>query len=135
MSPTKSTAKLSVEDGETKKNNNKSPRSRHLWKKFGITLEQYEDLYRQQLGCCAVCKQHSSAFKYKLAVDHDHITGEIRGLLCYRCNKFQVGRHRKQSSLKLIQATLQYLDRDYTGWVVPPKIKKRRKKHARRKRI
>ena len=57
------------------------------WKnRYGITPEQYLDLFNRQKGTCAICGK--SAFNNKLlAVDHDHSTGVIRGLLCDNCNK------------------------------------------------
>src|SRR6266404_1578474 len=53
-------------------------------KRFGITLEEYDRLFELQLGGCAICKQISGG--KRLAIDHDHDTGEIRGLLCVSCN-------------------------------------------------
>lgn len=47
-----------------------------------LTLEQYDALLKAQDGKCAVCHQPGT----NLAVDHDHATGEIRGLLCRGCN-------------------------------------------------
>jgi hypothetical protein len=58
-------------------------RRRHLRKQFGISLEDYNELLQLQAGCCAICKEPA---KQTLAVDHNHETGKIRGLLCYRCN-------------------------------------------------
>jgi len=56
-------------------------------KKFGITPIQYEELLRAQNGVCAICKTvKQSTIKTKLHVDHDHLSGEIRGLLCHNCN-------------------------------------------------
>lgn len=50
--------------------------------RYGHTTEYIDNLYKKQKGCCACCGE-----KYdKLAIDHDHITDEIRGLLCYKCN-------------------------------------------------
>lgn len=110
-----------------------TPRNRYLLKRFGITEDQYNDLYREQDGCCAVCKRSSITFKTKLAVDHDHNSGHIRGLLCNYCNRRIVGRHRKESGANLLLAAYEYLVKEYREWLVPPKIKK--KKRVRRKRI
>lgn len=56
-----------------------------LKKKYGITLEEYNDLLRQQNNLCAICSRKCSTGN-KLAVDHCHNTGKIRGLLCQGCN-------------------------------------------------
>lgn len=53
---------------------------------YGIDLEFYNKLFAEQNGCCAICKRHQSEFKMRLCVDHNHKTGEIRGLLCHPCN-------------------------------------------------
>ena len=58
----------------------------YLEKKYDITLEQYNELLIKQDFCCAICGKHVSKCKKRLAVDHDHITGEVRGLLCMQCN-------------------------------------------------
>jgi len=79
-------------------------RNRYLLKRFGITDEQYFDLLRAQEGRCAVCKRTASSFKRQLAVDHDHSTGEIRGLLCLYCNRWIVGRHRRENGAELLKA-------------------------------
>lgn len=52
---------------------------------YGINEELYEKLYEYQEGHCALC--HHTGKSKRLAVDHDHDTGEIRGLLCGPCNK------------------------------------------------
>lgn len=52
---------------------------------YGITPDQYEEVVRRQLGCCAICGAENSG-KRRLHVDHDHKTGKFRGLLCSRCN-------------------------------------------------
>lgn len=59
---------------------------RWILKTYGITSEQYEALYEAQGGCCFICKRARGISK-KLAVDHDHATGYVRGLLCTTCNK------------------------------------------------
>jgi hypothetical protein len=57
---------------------------------------------------CAICKKHESSFKNRLAVDHDHKSGLVRGLLCYRCNKFLVGRHTIESASKIVEYLTKY---------------------------
>lgn len=59
-----------------------------LLRKFGITLKEYRDLFNGQNGCCAICGRHQSELIKAMAVDHNHITKEIRGLLCSQCNIF-----------------------------------------------
>ena len=62
-----------------------------LKKQYGITLEDYEELFKQQKGCCKICDRHISELNQKhkknLCVDHCHKTGKIRGLLCDKCNR------------------------------------------------
>jgi len=53
--------------------------------KHGITLEQYDEMFKQQNGVCAICSLVDVTGR-RLAVDHDHKTGKIRGLLCTGCN-------------------------------------------------
>lgn len=57
----------------------------HLKKKFGISEADYSSLLAAQNGVCAICGGVSS--DRRLAVDHDHKTGKIRGLLCNACNR------------------------------------------------
>ena len=58
-------------------------RKKDLKKKFNITLDQYGEMLNNQNGVCAICKRKN---KKTLAVDHNHSTGRIRGLLCGNCN-------------------------------------------------
>jgi hypothetical protein len=55
-----------------------------LRRRFAITLEAYETLFNAQGGACAICGRPE--YTRSLAVDHDHTTGVVRGLLCTRCN-------------------------------------------------
>jgi hypothetical protein len=59
-------------------------RNRSLRKKYGMAPEEYDTLFRAQEGVCAICG--STPGVRRLAVDHDHVTGKIRGLLCGTCN-------------------------------------------------
>lgn len=54
--------------------------------RYGITQLDYDRFYQVQSGRCKICKRHQSELKTSLCVDHNHITGKIRGLLCRRCN-------------------------------------------------
>lgn len=56
-----------------------------LRKAYGITVEHYEALLKAQGGVCAICGGTDPAGRM-LAVDHDHATLAIRGLLCFGCN-------------------------------------------------
>lgn len=57
---------------------------------------------------CAICKRPRSDFKNNLSVDHNHKTGKLRGLLCYQCNKFRVGRNSLDSAYETWQYLLKY---------------------------
>lgn len=54
-------------------------------KKYGLSLSAYLCLCRDQNSACAICKQPNTN-KKRLAVDHCHTTGKVRGLLCTPCN-------------------------------------------------
>lgn len=60
-------------------------RERKLLASYGIGLYEYESLLEAQGGLCAVCKE--SPGTRLLDVDHCHVRGEVRGLLCNRCNR------------------------------------------------
>lgn len=56
-------------------------------RQYGVTEEQYQALYKKQNGKCALCGNPETDARHgRLSIDHNHETGEIRGLLCGRCN-------------------------------------------------
>ena len=85
-------------------------RSYILNQKFGISLDEYNELLKLQGGVCAICEQECASGK-ELAVDHNHNTGEIRGLLCTRCNS-AIGNLKEDP--KIIMNAYDYLHR--TTW-------------------
>jgi len=70
---------------ENRKVSSDTTRSRFLKYKFGITIEQYDEMLANQNGVCAICDRPSSN-GYRLAVDHSHTTNKNRELLCHKCN-------------------------------------------------
>lgn len=56
---------------------------------YGITPAQYAEIFRRQGGRCGICKAQPRTIRF--AVDHDHQTGEVRGILCKRCNHDLLG--------------------------------------------
>jgi hypothetical protein len=57
-------------------------RRQNLQQKYGMTVAQWEALFKRQGGGCAIC----GGAGRKLCVDHNHATGAVRGLLCDQCN-------------------------------------------------
>lgn len=66
-------------------------RRANLKRSYGITVAQYNEMFERQGGNCAICVKPERAVKNGktlfLAVDHDHATGMVRGLLCANCNR------------------------------------------------
>ena len=56
-------------------------RKSQLKRKYGLSLLAFESMSKQQSNSCAICK-----LNVPLCVDHDHKTGNVRGLLCFHCN-------------------------------------------------
>ncbi len=79
-------------------------RRAHLKTLYGITLEQHEQMYMGQNGCCRICGE---AIPYsKIYTDHDHKTDSVRGLLCHGCNS---GLGYFRDSLKNLRGAIKYL--------------------------
>jgi hypothetical protein len=72
------------------KNRDGSIKNTILLKKYGIYLDDCKEMFEKQNGVCAICGQPETRIQRgklaDLSVDHDHITGEVRGLLCNKCN-------------------------------------------------
>lgn len=84
-------------------------------KRFGLTVESYIDLEKEQNGVCAICK-NPEANKRRLSVDHDHsccpgsgsCSNCIRGLLCSNCNTMlgQV-----KDNVETLKSAIEYLEK------------------------
>jgi hypothetical protein len=89
---------------------NKRRRTAHM-QKLGVSIDKYDEVFEQQDGNCAICRQPETAMlkgKLKrLAVDHDHVTGVVRGLLCARCNRALGG---FRDDAQLLQRAISYLE-------------------------
>lgn len=65
-------------------------KNKHLYRnqmykmRYGITIEDYNRMLEEQDNVCAICKKDDG--NRQLAVDHNHTTGLVRGLLCMKCN-------------------------------------------------
>jgi hypothetical protein len=65
---------------------------------YGLTAKQWDRMYKLQEGKCPICQRPiyrpgNKEGKRAAAVDHDHRTGRVRGLLDYRCNRYIIGRN------------------------------------------
>lgn len=86
-------------------------RNHYLLKTYGINQEQYEEMYRLQGGVCAICGGMPDIVKHgitRLAIDHCHSTGKIRGLLCNNCN---AGMGILGDTMAHLEAAMAYLKR------------------------
>jgi hypothetical protein len=73
-----------------------------------ISLEQYESMLAEQGGVCGSCGTDTSGWKHSWAVDHDHATGKVRGLLCHSCN---VAIGHAKDDVTTLQRMINYLQR------------------------
>lgn len=93
----------------------------HLKRNYGITLKEYTFLYKKQEGKCAICKREGFSLKdtieTKLVVDHDHLSGKVRGLLCPNCNRalglFKDSKEYLQNAIEYLQEPLIQSSYDY----------------------
>ena len=63
---------------------NERRRNNRLKRNYGITPEKYAEMLKEQNGCCYICGYRPKG--YRLHVDHNHNTKEVRALLCFQCN-------------------------------------------------
>lgn len=97
---------------QSNKRNRTAKKNGRLRLEFGITLEDYNRILEKQGGGCAICGATRTGVKepgkaeHSLYVDHNHETGEVRGILCSRCN-FGLGQF--QDNPELLMKAVDYL--------------------------
>ena len=74
--------------------------------KYGIDLNDYDQMFAAQNGCCQVCLVHQDALSRRLAVDHCHASGKVRGLLCDNCN---TALGKVNDNIETLQRAIEYL--------------------------
>lgn len=87
----------------------KHKRNHHLIRHFGITLDEADRLLASQNGFCAICGNSINDSRgYSPHVDHDHITGNVRGVLCFNCNS---GLGAFKDDIERLRSAIAYLER------------------------
>ena len=90
-----------------RENNPGVTRDLQLKRDFGISLDEYKQILEKQKGVCAICRGRNKCNEnISLAVDHNHITGKIRGLLCLKCN---LGIGAFKDNIDLLEKAYSYL--------------------------
>lgn len=108
---------MSLSDTEKKER----ARWQRILRVYGITKEQYMELDK---GYCPICLKHWDD-RTRPCVDHDHTTGDIRGILCLYCNRYRVGNFRDPD---LVYRIYEYLASPRKGWIAPKKKRQKKKK-------
>ena len=79
----------------------KAQKTRKRLRSYGLTEEDFRGMWDAQGGRCAICGSSDPQ-----NIDHDHSTGEVRGLLCHKCN-FGIGQF--NDNIDLLNAAIDYL--------------------------
>ena len=98
-----------------------SSRDTYLRKKYGITQKTYLFMLDSQNGACFICRLRPKNAAKWMAVDHNHKTGQVRGILCWRCNHKFLGRYREDPEMH--ERAVEYLRSPY-DWRNHPTAKK-----------
>lgn len=80
-------------------------RANNLKQMYNISIDEYQEMYENQKGKCAICKNPFEV----LHVDHCHNSNKIRGLLCHNCN---IGIGNLQDSIQILQSAIEYLKKE-----------------------
>lgn len=100
--------KLDIYHNKGGKEQQKARAFKALMESYGITAEFYEQERIKQNYCCIICNEHERMQPHKrLHVDHDHVTGKYRGLLCNKCN---TGLGMFKDNQTLLTKAIEYID-------------------------
>lgn len=80
---------------------------KYRFKTYGLTLQDYQNLYEKQNGYCPICNKHQSEFARSFDIDHCHTTGKVRSLLCNLCNS---GIGHLKDNITYLQRAITYLE-------------------------
>lgn len=109
-------------------------RSGQLLARYGVTADEWDEVLAFQNGVCAVCGAIPPPSGRNLHSDHDHATGEFRGILCWLCNNVML---RRGVTPERLRAAADYLEKPPALQVVGPRIGKdasaRVKRHYEKK--
>lgn len=94
-----------VKDGTHKQDRSPERMRRQLLKRHGLSPEDYQKMFDEQEGRCEICGNPPGPTA--LHIDHNHNTGQIRGLLCSNCN---TGLGMLQESVDNLEAAVVYLN-------------------------
>jgi hypothetical protein len=83
-------------------------REYHLRRRYGIGQADFDRIMAQQGGVCPICGRENPEH-----VDHDHVTGELRGILCFNCNQ---GLGNFRDSPQAMARAIEYLSRFTPPW-------------------
>lgn len=95
------------EQAARKKSQGRRKKARRIYelkKKYGLSIDAYTALLVKQGGVCAICRKPPGLKEF--CVDHDHVTGKVRGLLHEKCN-FLLGN--AEDSVERLEAAAEYL--------------------------
>ena len=98
---------------QSRESSKRRSKAQRLAESHGIPLETFQMFLEKQQGVCAICSNQGTTERFKhLSVDHNHVTGEIRGLLCHKCN---MGIGQFQDNPELLQKAIAYLTNSSSG--------------------
>jgi hypothetical protein len=108
----KTSKRLAETQREYYKNNSEkcraSSRNTRIKKAYGITAAEFDALFLKQGNKCACCGTDKPGTQKGWHIDHDHITGGVRGILCHHCN---VMAGMSRDSITILRSSIAYLKR------------------------
>ena len=107
---TRKKSRETYQKAKAKGTHSAAQRKSHIKRTYGLSLEDYQSILLSQGGVCAICQKDFG--RTGPSVDHDHLTGRVRGLLCRRCNS---GIGMLDDSIDLVLRAASYLERFQDG--------------------